>query len=68
MDEIIRPGGYIFSIVPLRDNPYDKDRPLTTWQELLERHNNPDPKADLNPTTIHEHFSVEWGGVPGDVH
>ena len=35
---VVRPGGYLFMIVPHRDRTVDRDRPLTTTAELLRRH------------------------------
>jgi len=33
----IRPGGWLFMIIPDKRRTFDKDRPLTTIQELVER-------------------------------
>ncbi len=35
---LIRPGGYIFMIVPHKERTFDKDEPRTTLQELIDRH------------------------------
>ena len=35
---LIRPGGFIFMIVPHQERTFDKNRPRTTLQELLDRH------------------------------
>lgn len=34
---VVKPGGYIFMIVPHKDRTFDHDRPRTTLSELLER-------------------------------
>ena len=35
---VVRPGGYVFMIVPHRDRTFDRERPLTDVEELLRRH------------------------------
>jgi glycosyltransferase involved in cell wall biosynthesis len=35
---VVRPGGYVFMIVPHRDRTFDRDEPLTSVEELLARH------------------------------
>lgn len=35
---IVRPGGYIFMIVPHKERTFDRDLPRTTLQELIDRH------------------------------
>lgn len=35
---VIRPGGYIFMIVPHRDRTFDRNRPRTTLAEPIRRH------------------------------
>ncbi len=35
---IIRPGGYLFIVVPHKERTFDKARPRTTLQELIDRH------------------------------
>lgn len=35
---VIRPGGYVFMIIPHKDRIYDINRPVTTVSELLDRH------------------------------
>ena len=44
---------YIFIIVPHRDRTFDKDRPLTSKQELIDRYEGKIPYSDSN-----EHHSV----------
>lgn len=36
---VIRPGGYVFMIIPHKNRIYDKSRPVTTVSELVDRHN-----------------------------
>ncbi len=35
---VVRPGGYVFMIIPHRDRIFDRDRPLTSVEELLRKH------------------------------
>jgi SAM-dependent methyltransferase len=35
---VVKPGGYLFMIVPHRDRIFDKDRPRTTLAELIRRY------------------------------
>lgn len=49
---VIKKGGYIFMIIPHKDRTFDKDRPLTTIEEILER-------QQKNITIdLHSHYSV----------
>lgn len=51
---LIRPGGYIFMIVPHKERTFDKDEPRTTLQELIDRHEGKIvPKPNKN-----DHHSV----------
>ena len=52
---VIRTGGYIFMIVPHMDRTRDSNRPVTSLQEILDRHSgkNPVPVPD-----DHGHHSV----------
>lgn len=50
---VVRPGGFIFMIVPHKERTFDKDRERTTLQELIDRHNGPPPLVD-----DHGHHSV----------
>jgi SAM-dependent methyltransferase len=55
-DRVLRPGGVIFAIVPKRDAlESDKVRPLTSLQELIDRHEGriPIPQRD-----DHQHWTV----------
>lgn len=49
---VVKKGGYVFMIVPHRDRTFDKDRELTTLQEIITRQNN-EVEIDL-----HQHWSV----------
>jgi SAM-dependent methyltransferase len=49
---------YVFMIVPHRDRTFDRDRQLTTIQELEDRHSG---KIKPDPEVPHGHFSV-WTG------
>lgn len=49
---VIKPGGYIFAIIPHKERTFDKDRELTSISELIERNCNPQPHKD------DDHFSV----------
>jgi SAM-dependent methyltransferase len=42
---VVRPGGYVFMVVPHRDRTFDRDRSLTSVEELLGRH-SPNGAAD----------------------
>ncbi|MGC3996938.1 MAG: class I SAM-dependent methyltransferase [Anaeromyxobacter sp.] len=53
---VIRPGGFIFAIVPHKERTFDAPRPRTTLQELIERH---DGRRALAPgVDLHTHHSV----------
>jgi hypothetical protein len=46
---VIRPGGYIFTIVPHKDRTFDQPRARTTLSELLCRHESGDcPHGDAH--------------------
>lgn len=51
---LIRPGGYIFMIVPHKERTFDKDEPRTTLQELIDRHEG---KIVARPNK-NDHYSV----------
>ena len=51
---VVRPGGFVFSIIPHKERTFDKDRPRTTLQELLDRHASP---PEGRPTED-KHWSV----------
>lgn len=50
---VIRPGGYIFAIIPHKERTFDRDRPRTTLKELIDRHNQ-----GLDEIDLHKHYSV----------
>jgi ubiquinone/menaquinone biosynthesis C-methylase UbiE len=37
---VVKPEGYIFTIAPVKDTVPEETRPITTMEELLERHEN----------------------------
>lgn len=45
---VVKPGGYVFMIVPHKERTFDIDRDRTTLQELIDRHNGviEDPNED----------------------
>ena len=45
--KIIRPGGYIFMIIPHKDRTFDCDRPCTPLGELIDRHTTPGLPVDV---------------------
>lgn len=51
---VVRPGGYVYVIVPHKERTFDKDRPRTTLAELIDRHERPDPPVPDH----HGHYSV----------
>lgn len=51
---VVRPGGYVFMIVPHKERTFDKNRPRTTLAEIINRHEHPDPPL----VDLHEHYSV----------
>jgi Methylase involved in ubiquinone/menaquinone biosynthesis len=51
---VVKPGGYVFMIVPHKERTFDRDRPRTTLRELLERHEYPNPPL----VDHHGHYSV----------
>lgn len=51
---IVRPGGYIFMIVPHKERTFDQDLPRTTLQELINRHEG---RITAKPNR-NDHYSV----------
>ena len=49
---VVKSGGYVFMIVPHKERTFDKDRPLTTIEELEERQGK---EMDID---THCHYSV----------
>jgi len=56
---VVRPGGYIFVIVPHKDRTFDKERERTPLSELIDRHEGriPPPQEAPDPHKP-QHFSV----------
>lgn len=40
---VVKPGGYVFMIIPHKDRTFDWNKPRTTLAEIVERHNHPNP-------------------------
>jgi SAM-dependent methyltransferase len=51
---VIRPGGYLFMIIPHKERTFDKDKPRTTLKELIDRHSGKNPLLSLDH---HGHYS-----------
>lgn len=51
---VVRPGGYVYIIAPHKERTFDRDRPRTTLEELIERHEHPNPPE----VDHHGHYSV----------
>ena len=49
---VIKKGGYVFLIVPHKERTFDKPRPLTTLDEIIERRNK------TIAVDLHSHHSV----------
>lgn len=54
---VVKPGGYIFAIIPHKQRTLDKPRPRTTLQELLDRHSGKLPPPD---SYDFEHHYCVW--------
>ncbi len=50
---VIRPGGYIFIVAPHKERTFDRARPRTTLQELIDRH-----ASKISDPKTYEHHSV----------
>jgi SAM-dependent methyltransferase len=50
---VVRPGGFIFMIIPHKERTFDKNRARTSLKQLIDRHNG----LGADPGT-HAHFSV----------
>jgi SAM-dependent methyltransferase len=57
---VVKPGGYIFLIVPHKERTFDIDRPRTPLAEIIARHTGEIPKPTVDD---HGHHSV-W--ITGD--
>lgn len=51
---VVKPGGYIFIIAPHKERTFDRDRPRTSVEELIDRHIHPNPPE----IDHHGHYSV----------
>lgn len=51
---VIKNGGYILIIVPHKERTFDKERPRTTLDELIQRHT----QGSISKVDTHEHYSV----------
>lgn len=51
---VVRPGGYVYMIIPHKERTFDRDRPRTTLAELIDRHEHPNPPVPDH----HGHYSV----------
>jgi flagellar assembly factor FliW/SAM-dependent methyltransferase len=52
---VVRPGGHVFIIAPHKERTFDKNRPRTSLQELLDRHSGWIPRPAVDS---HAHYSV----------
>ena len=62
---VIKPGGYLFMIIPHKERTFDRDRPRTMLQELIYRHHGLMKKPEIkDDNTISEenlrdlHYSI----------
>ncbi len=51
---VVKPGGYVYIIAPHKERTFDRDRPRTSFEELLDRHEHPNPPE----VDLHGHYSV----------
>lgn len=51
---VVRPGGYVYIIAPHKERTFDKPRPRTPLEELIDRHEHPNPPVPDH----HGHYSV----------
>lgn len=51
---VVKPGGYVFMIVPHKERTSDSDKPRTTLDEIINRHQYPNPPIPDH----HGHYSV----------
>uniref|UniRef100_A0A915EQR1 Methyltransferase type 11 domain-containing protein n=1 Tax=Ditylenchus dipsaci TaxID=166011 RepID=A0A915EQR1_9BILA len=51
---VVKPGGYVFIVVPHKERTFDVARNRTTLAELIERHEHPNPPVPYVPA----HYSV----------
>jgi SAM-dependent methyltransferase len=51
---VVKPGGYVYMIVPHKERTFDRDRPRTTLAEIIQNHDYPNPPVPDH----HGHYSV----------
>lgn len=51
---VVKPGGYVYVIAPHKERTPDKVRPRTTLEEIIDRHEHPNPPEHDD----HHHYSV----------
>lgn len=51
---VVKPGGYVYMIIPHKERTFDRDRPRTTLAEIIENHIHPNPPVPDH----HGHYSV----------
>jgi ubiquinone/menaquinone biosynthesis C-methylase UbiE len=54
---IVRPGGYVFMIVPHKERTFDKERPRTPLDETISKHKGQIPRP---PLAITAEFGAHW--------
>lgn len=54
---VVRPGGYLYMIVPHKERTFDAQKPRTTLAELIARHAG---QTDFRPTPAHESDGSHW--------
>lgn len=51
---VVKPGGYVYIIAPHKERTFDKPRPRTPLEEIIDRHEHPNPPIPDH----HGHYSV----------
>lgn len=59
---VIKTGGYIFTIAPIKELVPGEERPITTLQELIDRH-----EGRLKPENVKMSENEHWEVQPGDL-
>lgn len=59
---VIKPGGYIFTIAPLKESVPYENRPITKLQELIDRH-----EGKLKPEDIKMSEEEHWDILEGNL-
>lgn len=58
-DRVVKPGGYVYSIIPHKDRCGEEDKPRTTLEELVARHlDESDLKARMTRINEHHNFWI----------